>query len=176
MNGYVLGHERGNSKGPRKGRFALPAHKPLCKCINHNLFNHKPLEIPLYPLHYYFGLHPSHVSSFDRGHGFNRHFLAPLCGRGFVLARQTTLEIHNHILVQWACTQEKKVPVAVFISWPFGGGGLSFISEKWLLWQGADFFISDISWPFLDCCWVGSVDFNCLVDIKLGFPLNTPKK
>ena len=27
----------------------------------------------------------------------------------------------------------------------------------------------------LDCYWVGSLDFNFLVEIKLGFPLNPPK-
>ena len=28
---------------------------------------------------------------------------------------------------------------------------------------------------FLDCYWVGSLDFNFFVEIKLGFPLNPPK-
>ena len=28
----------------------------------------------------------------------------------------------------------------------------------------------------LDCYWVGSLDFNFLVEIKLGFPLNPPNK
>ena len=27
---------------------------------------------------------------------------------------------------------------------------------------------------FLDCCWVGSLDFNFLVETK-GFPLDPPK-
>ena len=28
---------------------------------------------------------------------------------------------------------------------------------------------------FFDCCWVGSLDFNVLVEIKLGFPLDPQK-
>ena len=29
--------------------------------------------------------------------------------------------------------------------------------------------------PFLDCYWVGSLDVNFLVEIKLGFPLKPQK-
>ena len=54
----------------------------------------------------------------------------------------------------------------------------AFSACQWHAGQKASLFWSDrrriVPIP-LDCYWVGSFDFNFLVEIKLGFPVNPPK-